>query len=228
MWSGPLCRVSSRDSSRARKARYAFFEKARIAAGAGYVAVGHTQNDLAEDVVLRLVRGCGWPALGGMPAFDPDRNLVRPLLMTSRARIAAFLAETGVRTVEDASNADPAFRRNRVRHRVLPLLLAENPGSWTRCQIVAPGGDDRDSSGPIRPAEAHVRPRTAASCFPEAFKRPASAAACAFQVGTRRMGPKSLAATLLRSTGPSRPGAGDRLPVPRRQDGQGFRLGRSF
>ncbi len=131
------CRVSKADlpppdskglEAAARKARYAFFEKARIAAGAGYVAVGHTQNDLAEDVVLRLVRGCGWPALGGMPAFDPARNLVRPLLMISRDRIMAFLAETGVRPAEDRSNADPAFRRNRIRHRVLPLLLAENPG----------------------------------------------------------------------------------------------------
>ncbi len=112
----------------ARKARYAFFETTRLKTGAGFLAVGHTQNDLAEDIVLRLIRGCGWPALGGMPAFDPARSLVRPLLLTPRARLLEFLAGLGVRPAEDKSNADPACRRNRVRHRILPLLVAENPG----------------------------------------------------------------------------------------------------
>jgi len=112
----------------ARRARYAFFETTRLRVGAQYTAVGHTQNDLAEDVLLRLVRGCGWPALGGMPGFDPARRLVRPLLLTPRARLKAFLDEIGLATVHDPSNEDLAFRRNRIRHGVLPLFLAENPG----------------------------------------------------------------------------------------------------
>jgi len=111
-----------------RKARYAFFETVRAQAGAGFIAVGHTQNDLAEDMLLRLVRGCGWPALGGMAAHDPRRRLVRPLLLTPRARLTGFLAEIGITAANDPSNADPAYRRNRIRHNVLPLLMAENPG----------------------------------------------------------------------------------------------------
>ncbi|QLA16188.1 adenylate kinase [Desulfolutivibrio sulfoxidireducens] len=112
----------------AREARYAFFERVRTRTGADFLAVGHTLNDLAEDIVLRLLRGCGWPALGGMPAFDARRHLLRPLLLTPRTRLLKFLAELGVRPAEDRTNADPAFRRNRVRHRVLPLFLEENPG----------------------------------------------------------------------------------------------------
>lgn len=112
----------------ARRARYAFFEQARYKAGADVTAVGHTLNDLAEDVLLRLVRGCGWPALGGMPGFDAKRRLARPLLLTPRARLVSFLDELGLRAADDPSNADPAFRRNRVRHAILPLFLAENPG----------------------------------------------------------------------------------------------------
>jgi len=78
-------------------------------------------------VLLRLVRGTGWPGLGGMPAVDPQRRILRPLLMTERQDIDAFLAELGVLPVRDPSNHDPAYRRNRLRHDVLPLLRAENP-----------------------------------------------------------------------------------------------------
>ncbi|WP_353116482.1 tRNA lysidine(34) synthetase TilS [Nitratidesulfovibrio sp.] len=110
-----------------RRARYAFFESERQRTGADWICTAHQADDLCEDVLLRLVRGTGWPGLGGMPAMDPARRILRPLLTTERRDIDAFLAELAVRPVRDPSNADPAYRRNRLRHQVLPLLRAENP-----------------------------------------------------------------------------------------------------
>lgn len=110
-----------------RRARYAFFEAERQRIGADWICTAHQSDDLCEDVLLRLVRGTGWPGLGGMPALDPARRILRPLLMTERRDIDAFLAALGVQPVRDPSNHDPAYRRNRLRHDVLPLLRAENP-----------------------------------------------------------------------------------------------------
>lgn len=111
----------------ARRVRYAFLERVRAEAGAEWIAVGHTLDDLAEDVLMRLVRGTGWPALGGMPGADAGRRLLRPLLMTPRHAVESFLGELGIPWTEDASNTDLAYLRNRIRHTVLPLLKRENP-----------------------------------------------------------------------------------------------------
>ncbi|MDR3044580.1 MAG: tRNA lysidine(34) synthetase TilS [Desulfovibrio sp.] len=110
-----------------RRARYAFFEAERQRIGADWICTAHQADDLCEDVLLRLVRGTGWPGLGGMAAMDPARRILRPLLTTERRDIDAFLSDLGVQPVRDPSNADPAYRRNRLRHQVLPLLRAENP-----------------------------------------------------------------------------------------------------
>lgn len=111
----------------AREARYAFFAQTARAEGFDWIATGHTANDLAEDQLMRLIRGTGWPGLAGMVGADPERNLFRPLLLTAHASIESFLSALGVGWIEDESNTDPAFFRNRVRHRILPLLLEENP-----------------------------------------------------------------------------------------------------
>lgn len=110
-----------------RNARYRFLASARVAAHAQWIATAHHRDDLTEDVLLRLVRGTGWPALGGMRALDQQRCLLRPLLLTPRAELVHFLASIGATWVEDASNQSDDFLRNRIRHQVLPLLLRENP-----------------------------------------------------------------------------------------------------
>jgi len=115
-----------------RQARYAWLEALRRETGAWAVAVAHHLDDLAEDQLLRLIRGAGWPALGGMPAWDPQRRLLRPLLLTPKAHLLRFLEETDSPWREDPSNADPAFTRNRIRHEVLPLLARENPDYLSR------------------------------------------------------------------------------------------------
>lgn len=112
-----------------RRARYAFLEEVRLSCGAGWVLTAHHAGDLAEDVLMRLVRGAGWPALGGMKALvdEPGMRVLRPLLMQEKASLAAMLERLGISWQEDASNASREWRRNRMRLDVLPLLMAENP-----------------------------------------------------------------------------------------------------
>lgn len=111
----------------ARHARYNFLESARKESGCDYIATAHHLNDLAEDILMRLLRGTGWPALGGMDAFCPARRLIRPLLVTKRNKLEDFLSALSIPWCEDASNADPAYLRNRIRSTLLPLFLQENP-----------------------------------------------------------------------------------------------------
>ncbi|HET9468782.1 MAG TPA: tRNA lysidine(34) synthetase TilS [Vicinamibacterales bacterium] len=102
--------------------RHAFFDRAAAHFGASAVAVAHTRNDQAETFLLRLLRGAGPRGLSGM---HPRTGIVvRPLIDTSRDEVRMFLRERGVGFREDASNADLAIPRNRIRHELLPLLEA--------------------------------------------------------------------------------------------------------
>jgi tRNA(Ile)-lysidine synthase len=104
----------------ARAARHEWFERARTIAGADVVALGHTRDDQAETVLLRLTRGAGPRGLSGM--HPRNAAIVRPLLGCRRDELRAWLAERGLTFVEDETNADVSIPRNRVRVELLPLL----------------------------------------------------------------------------------------------------------
>jgi tRNA(Ile)-lysidine synthase len=106
--------------ARARTARYDAFEAARLEHGATAVLVGHTADDQAETVLLNLLRGSGSAGLAGMPARRG--HVVRPLLGSRRADARAECARRELVPVDDPSNDDLAFRRNWIRHEILPLL----------------------------------------------------------------------------------------------------------
>ena len=109
----------------AREMRYAFLQSAAEQSGAELIAVAHNADDNAETMLLHLIRGSGLTGLTGMrPRRD---NLVRPLLTTTRAAIEEYCAVHGVSYVEDTTNADDSYRRNRVRHRIIPEMTALNP-----------------------------------------------------------------------------------------------------
>ncbi|MHC1751550.1 tRNA lysidine(34) synthetase TilS [Humidesulfovibrio sp.] len=110
-----------------RLARYELLERVRQDTGSELILLGHQLNDLAEDQLLRLTRGAGWPAQGGMAGYDASRRLLRPLLLTPRTRLEDFLKSFGQPWRVDQSNAEPTTTRNRMRHQLLPLLLQENP-----------------------------------------------------------------------------------------------------
>jgi tRNA(Ile)-lysidine synthase len=120
--------VAPRDSleAAARQARYAALEACADRVGAARIAVGHTADDQAETVLMRLVEGTGVRGLAGIP---PVRGrVIRPLLECRRAALEAELRRAGLDWVEDPSNRDPKFLRNRVRHELLPFLAGSyNP-----------------------------------------------------------------------------------------------------
>jgi tRNA(Ile)-lysidine synthase len=97
--------------ARARAARYGV-----LPAG---VLTGHTADDQAETVLLNLVRGAGLDGLAGMAP-----GVRRPILGLRRRETVELCAAVGLVPVDDPSNADPSYRRNRVRHELLPLLDA--------------------------------------------------------------------------------------------------------
>ncbi|MBV8161204.1 MAG: tRNA lysidine(34) synthetase TilS [Acidimicrobiia bacterium] len=94
--------------ARARQARFAVLPPD--------VLTGHTADDQAETVLLNLLRGAGLDGLGGM---GPGHH---PIIGLRRSETTALCKEVGLQPARDGSNDDPAFRRNRVRHELLPLL----------------------------------------------------------------------------------------------------------
>ncbi len=111
----------------ARIIRYKFLEGIRKKKGFDYILIAHHLNDLAEDVLLRLIRGTGWPSLGGMKGFYEEKYILRPLLMFPKQRLISFLTHIQIPWCEDTSNNSLIYRRNRIRHEILPLILRENP-----------------------------------------------------------------------------------------------------
>ncbi|MFV0420698.1 tRNA lysidine(34) synthetase TilS [Oleidesulfovibrio sp.] len=110
-----------------RNARHALFNQLVSSAENVWICTGHHVGDLQEDVLLRLIRGAGWPALGGMSSVDPGRRLLRPLLVKNKNKLVEFLESFGCPWREDASNEDLSFTRNRIRKTIIPLLQKENP-----------------------------------------------------------------------------------------------------
>ena len=104
----------------AREARYQFLLRLP-----GKIATAHTANDNAETVLMHMVRGTGLKGLGAIaPVTD---KLIRPMLTITRDEVLAFLEREHIPFREDSSNAENTFFRNRLRHRVMPLLTQENP-----------------------------------------------------------------------------------------------------
>jgi tRNA(Ile)-lysidine synthase len=111
----------------ARRARREFFAGLIRDGSADCVALGHTRDDQAETVLLRLMRGSGLAGLAGVLPVTAE-GLVRPLLDVTRAEVVSFLADRGIAWREDSSNREERFARNRVRHHLLPQLAREwNP-----------------------------------------------------------------------------------------------------
>ena len=141
----------------ARRARYAALADAARQSSCAVVAVGHTATDQAETVLMALVRGAGLRGLSGMAprrrlgaALAGEKggalSLVRPLLWATRAEVEAEARARGWAWRDDASNATDAYRRNRLRHHVLPLLDAEG-GPATAARIAASADAARAALG---------------------------------------------------------------------------------
>ena len=110
--------------------RYEFLLEVAQRHRASRVAVGHHADDQVETVLFRLFRGCHLRGAAGMRPMRPLGDgvmLVRPLLGVGRSDVEAYGHRANLTWCHDASNADPAFRRNVIRHELLPLLRRAHP-----------------------------------------------------------------------------------------------------
>lgn len=123
--------------SRAREVRYAFFAGLLREHGMTAVATGHTADDQAETVLLWLMRGSGTSGLAGIP-LKRDGGIIRPLLGVTRRQVLEYLAFRGMPYRSDSSNGTPVYRRNRIRHELLPVLRSLNPSI---VEVLARGAD---------------------------------------------------------------------------------------
>ncbi len=123
-WTGDKPATGLQEAARA--VRYRLLADAARGAGAAHVLTGHTRDDQAETVLMRMARGSGLSGLGGMPREMQigDVRLVRPLLEFSKMRLIATLAAVGISFADDPSNRDPRFTRARLRG-LLPALAEE-------------------------------------------------------------------------------------------------------
>jgi len=113
----------------ARRLRYTWFRQLMASGAVDAVATAHTLDDQAETVLGKFLRGAWTEGLSGIhPVVTyPEGSILRPLLSATRSQVLAYLHSLAQPWREDASNLDPAYTRNRLRHHLLPELEKENP-----------------------------------------------------------------------------------------------------
>jgi tRNA(Ile)-lysidine synthase len=117
----------------ARNARYAFFQAAAdelcrkrgLPANAARIATAHNARDNLETVLMNLARGAGGAGLSGIPPVNG--RVIRPILCLDRPEIEEYARKYGIFFREDSSNSSDDYTRNKLRHRVIPVLTELNP-----------------------------------------------------------------------------------------------------
>ena len=109
----------------ARRLRYEWFEELRKELSYDYIVVGHNKNDVVETVLYNLSRGTGLRGLAGIK--PKNEAVVRPLLFAGRTEIKQYASDNGLEYREDSSNASVKYKRNYIRHRVIPELEKVSP-----------------------------------------------------------------------------------------------------
>ena len=121
-------------AARLYRRRAWFREAARLGDGTAShdsvrILVAHTADDMLETVLMRILRGAGPSGLAAMPANRG--RILRPLLALSRQDVLSYLAQKNIPWREDSTNTDTRYLRNRVRHRLIPMLADGFP-QWRR------------------------------------------------------------------------------------------------
>lgn len=145
----------------ARLERYAALAELCAARGSQFLATGHHRDDQAESVLLHLFRGAGSLGLAGMREVSPppvalgqfdstaDLWLWRPLLGENKAELSAYVHSTGLVPLDDESNEETRFRRNAIRHDILPVIDRHFPGAITAisraAELIAEDADYLDA-----------------------------------------------------------------------------------
>lgn len=169
----------------ARLARYSFLRRVAREESASAILLGHTLDDQAETVLMRLIRGSGALGLSAMKAWDGE--LLRPLLDCRRAAVLEHLSLHRLPCRTDPTNADRAFLRNRVRLDLLPLIERDyNPA------IVESLGRTARALGEEHAALRHLAAQLLDRAVASAVEGPA------FELAVLKTAPAGLAKTALR------------------------------
>jgi len=110
----------------ARKLRYDWFEKVRLSHSYNLIATAHNQDDVLETFFINLIRGSGIRGLTGIKA--KSGKIIRPLLFSPRNQIEDYATGIELSFREDSSNASEKYTRNKIRHKIIPLIESINPG----------------------------------------------------------------------------------------------------
>jgi tRNA(Ile)-lysidine synthase len=151
----------------AREARYRLLAEAAKKIGARHVLTGHTRDDQAETVLMRLLRGSGLEGLVGMRPLAPmlghgDLLVVRPFLDVPKVRLVATLRHAKIPYAEDPSNSDPRFTRTRLRGVMLALAVE----GLTTDRLVRLSDRALRAEGTILEALAEARDKLAPAPWP--------------------------------------------------------------
>jgi tRNA(Ile)-lysidine synthase len=103
----------------ARKARYAFLERVRLQTGATAIITAHHQDDVLETAILNMIRGTGRK---GLTSLSNRPGIMRPLLEYPKIDITAYALTHQLEWREDSTNQDLGYRRNYIRHKVMPRI----------------------------------------------------------------------------------------------------------
>ncbi len=109
----------------ARNLRYDYFYQLQSEKNFDYIVTAHHADDQAETILSNLIRGTGISGLRGMPAVH--HSIFRPLLTVSKKNIVAFAQQNNIQWREDQSNASTKYKRNAIRHLLLPEIIKLNP-----------------------------------------------------------------------------------------------------
>lgn len=191
--------VPPRGEAAARTARYRWLARAAAKAEAVACVTGHTRDDQAETVLLRLTRGTGargaagmapeslWPVATSSVAAP---RLLRPLLDVSRNEVEAYLDALGIEASHDPSNESREYARNRIRHEALPVLTDVNSKAAAHLAVFADREREDEAALSLwagrwlekhasRGKESVALPRVALTGLPPAVARRVLAQACA-------------------------------------------------
>jgi len=109
----------------ARDLRYEWLEKNRITEGFDYIALAHNKNDILETVLLNIARGTGLKGMTGIK--KKSDHIIRPLLFATRKEIVQYSDNNDLSYREDSSNVQIKYKRNKIRHQIIPEFEELNP-----------------------------------------------------------------------------------------------------
>lgn len=108
----------------ARQFRYNWFEELCLNHNYDYIVTAHHQTDVLETMMINLIRGTGLSGLHGI--LPLQKNIFRPLLFATRKEIETYASKNKIAWREDASNATDDYMRNKIRHKILPMMQSLN------------------------------------------------------------------------------------------------------